>query len=114
MRDGALSEAWDRLLRALGIAVTFRIGYGGTLISSLAVSFRFSYRDAVDRKWRVPALAPEPAAVMSADRAETRARNKTPEEAVARISTIAPGFGVRCDDGSWVTTSWLVIAISCC
>ena len=44
---------------SLGIAVTFRIGDGGTLISSLAVSFRFSYRDAVDRKWRVPAPAPD-------------------------------------------------------
>ena len=44
---------------SLGIAATFRIGYRGTLISSLAVSFRFSCRDAVDRRWRVPALAPD-------------------------------------------------------
>src|SRR5437667_10020155 len=35
-----------------------------------------------------------------------------PEEAVARILIIAPGFGLRCDDGSWLTTSLLVIAIS--
>jgi hypothetical protein len=35
-------------------------------------------------------------------------------EAVARILIIAPGFGLRCDDGSWLTTSLLVIAISCC